>query len=231
MSAKIIVSYDGTANEDDAVALGRLLGQRRRRGLARLRAPHHRARQRARGHRPARGAALLDRGVELLGDPRRHATSSPTARPPRGSPRWPSARAPTWSCSARTPTPPKVTSRSATPPSACSKAAAWPSRSRRSTSPRRGATPIRQHRRRRRRRRRRARDGRGACRCARRRRSRRSPAGRRPARDRLPPRGRAGPRLDQLLRRPADRDRHLRRARASARRSACSSAARHAAVA
>ena len=27
MPAKIIVSYDGTANEDDAVALGRLLGQ------------------------------------------------------------------------------------------------------------------------------------------------------------------------------------------------------------
>jgi len=26
MPAKIIVSYDGTANEDDAVALGRLLG-------------------------------------------------------------------------------------------------------------------------------------------------------------------------------------------------------------
>ena len=27
MPTKIIVSYDGTANEDDAIALGRLLGQ------------------------------------------------------------------------------------------------------------------------------------------------------------------------------------------------------------
>src|SRR6202042_3044325 len=27
MPAKIIVSYDGTANEDDAIALGRILGQ------------------------------------------------------------------------------------------------------------------------------------------------------------------------------------------------------------
>ncbi len=27
MSAKIIVSYDGTANEEDAIALGRVLGR------------------------------------------------------------------------------------------------------------------------------------------------------------------------------------------------------------
>ena len=27
MAAKVIVSYDGTANEDDAIALGRILGQ------------------------------------------------------------------------------------------------------------------------------------------------------------------------------------------------------------
>ena len=43
MSTKIIVSYDGTANEDDAIALGRLFAAGRRRGRARVRAPHPRA--------------------------------------------------------------------------------------------------------------------------------------------------------------------------------------------
>ncbi len=37
--SKIIVSYDGTANEDDAIALGRALRPRRRRGGACLRTP------------------------------------------------------------------------------------------------------------------------------------------------------------------------------------------------
>ena len=46
----------------------------------------------------------------------------------------------------------------------------------------------------------------------------------RPARDRLAPRGRAGPRLDQLLGRAPDRDRHLPGARAAARRARCRSA-------
>ena len=39
MPVKIIVSYDGTANEDDAVALGRLFAERRRPGVAGLRPP------------------------------------------------------------------------------------------------------------------------------------------------------------------------------------------------
>src|SRR3981081_2438126 len=68
MSPKIIVSYDGTANEDDAIALGRLLGHapadvslayvrhtqdadRNRETLAQHQAPE-----------------LLERGAQLLGD-------------------------------------------------------------------------------------------------------------------------------------------------------------------
>src|ERR1019366_3050849 len=44
MSAKVIVSYDGTANEDDAVALGRLFAQ-------------------------PEALAMLERGAQLLGNP------------------------------------------------------------------------------------------------------------------------------------------------------------------
>ncbi len=61
MSVKIIVSYDGTANEDDAVALGRVLGAAGAEvGIAYVR------------HTPDSGddtQAILDRGRALLGDP------------------------------------------------------------------------------------------------------------------------------------------------------------------
>ena len=63
--AKIIVSYDGTANEDDAIALGRAARRGRRRGLARLRAPHTSDDRLG----DAEAEELLDRGAALLGDP------------------------------------------------------------------------------------------------------------------------------------------------------------------
>jgi nucleotide-binding universal stress UspA family protein len=69
MSVKIIVSYDGTANEDDAVALGRLLGGAGAEvSLAYVR--HTREPDAESEERAAKEAeSLLDRGVELLGIP------------------------------------------------------------------------------------------------------------------------------------------------------------------
>jgi nucleotide-binding universal stress UspA family protein len=69
MSPKIIVSYDGTANEDDAIALGRLLG---RAGadvsLAYVRHTQDpdRDRETLAQHE---AQELLERGAQLLGDP------------------------------------------------------------------------------------------------------------------------------------------------------------------
>ena len=63
MPSKIIVSYDGTANEDDAVALGRAFAGRRRRRVTRLRAPQPRGRRRARADRPGGGSRALGRGA------------------------------------------------------------------------------------------------------------------------------------------------------------------------
>jgi nucleotide-binding universal stress UspA family protein len=69
MSAKIIVSYDGTNNEDDAVALGRIFARAGAEvSLAYVRHTHE-----PQGDREAlaqhEAAALLQRGVALLGDP------------------------------------------------------------------------------------------------------------------------------------------------------------------
>jgi nucleotide-binding universal stress UspA family protein len=68
MSAKIIVSYDGTANEQDAVALGRLLaGAGARVGLAYVRhSPETDSDREAIAQ--AEAQEILDRGVQLLGD-------------------------------------------------------------------------------------------------------------------------------------------------------------------
>jgi len=69
MPTKIIVSYDGTANEDDAVALGRLLaGGGAEVSLAYVRhtSEPDSAREDIAQHE---AEALLDRGVELLGNP------------------------------------------------------------------------------------------------------------------------------------------------------------------
>ena len=76
MSAKIIVSYDGTANEDDAIALGRVLAAAPapRSALAYVRHTHEPDSNRE-TLAQAEAQELLDRGVELLGDP--------TAAPPR----------------------------------------------------------------------------------------------------------------------------------------------------
>ncbi len=85
---KIIVSYDGTANEDDAIALGSLLAQAGAEvSLAYV------SHSRADAAESDEARSVLDRGAELLGDPPRPATSSPTARRRRAWPRWPSARA------------------------------------------------------------------------------------------------------------------------------------------
>ncbi len=69
MSTKIIVSYDGTANEDDALALGRLLA--RAGGEVSLAYVRHSsepdsAREDIAQHE---ALALLERGAQLLGDP------------------------------------------------------------------------------------------------------------------------------------------------------------------
>src|SRR5947209_8978134 len=68
MSPKIIVSYDGTANEDDAVTFGRLLGQA---GADLSLAYVRHAAEADAGHEAAAQAEaqqLLQRGVDLLGD-------------------------------------------------------------------------------------------------------------------------------------------------------------------
>jgi nucleotide-binding universal stress UspA family protein len=69
MPVKIIVSYDGTANEDDAVALGRLFaGAGAQVSLAYVRhvSEADSAREDIAQHE---ALALLERGAELLGDP------------------------------------------------------------------------------------------------------------------------------------------------------------------
>jgi hypothetical protein len=75
MSTKIIVSYDGTANEEDAITLGRLLGGAGAEiSLAYVR------------HNPETDSVREEIAQAV--------TSSPTARRRRAWPRWPSARVP-----------------------------------------------------------------------------------------------------------------------------------------
>jgi nucleotide-binding universal stress UspA family protein len=69
MSAKIIVSYDGTANEDDAIALGRVLAAAGGEvSLAYVRHIHEPDRDRE-TLAEAEAQELLERGIALLGDP------------------------------------------------------------------------------------------------------------------------------------------------------------------
>ena len=69
MPIKTIVSYDGTANEDDAIALGRVLAAAGAQvALAYVRHTHDPDRDRE-TLAQAEAQELLDRGVELLGDP------------------------------------------------------------------------------------------------------------------------------------------------------------------
>jgi nucleotide-binding universal stress UspA family protein len=72
MSAKVIVSYDGTANEDDAIALGRVFGSAGAEvSLAYVRHAHEPDVNRERAVE-AQAHGLLEGGVELLGDPNAH---------------------------------------------------------------------------------------------------------------------------------------------------------------
>jgi nucleotide-binding universal stress UspA family protein len=78
MSTKIIVSYDGTANEADAIALGRVFGQAGAEvSLAYVRhtpEPDSDREQIAQSE----AQSVLDRGVQLLGDPdaKRHVVTN-----------------------------------------------------------------------------------------------------------------------------------------------------------
>jgi nucleotide-binding universal stress UspA family protein len=68
MSVKVIVSYDGTANEDDAIALGRLFGRAGAEvSLAYVRHAHETDAGREQAVE-AQAHGLLQGGVELLGD-------------------------------------------------------------------------------------------------------------------------------------------------------------------
>ncbi|HLM85515.1 MAG TPA: universal stress protein [Solirubrobacteraceae bacterium] len=68
MSAKIVVSYDGTANEDDAIALGRLFGRAGAEvSLAYVRHAHEADAGRESAVE-AQAHGLLENGQELLGD-------------------------------------------------------------------------------------------------------------------------------------------------------------------
>jgi nucleotide-binding universal stress UspA family protein len=69
MSPKIIVSYDGTANEEDAIALGRLLGAAGAEvSLAYVRHTHEPDRDRE-TREQAEAQELLEGGAKLLGNP------------------------------------------------------------------------------------------------------------------------------------------------------------------
>ncbi len=69
MPTKIIVSYDGTANEDDAVALGGMFGRAGAEvALAYVRHSHEADNERE-TLAQAEAQELLKRGAELLGDP------------------------------------------------------------------------------------------------------------------------------------------------------------------
>ena len=86
----IIVSYDGTANDDDALALGKLLARTGATPRAGLRPPLTRVRSGARGDRPARCGAQAGAGRRLARGP----GSSPAHRHQRldrGGP-WPAGR-------------------------------------------------------------------------------------------------------------------------------------------
>ncbi len=69
MAAKVIVSYDGTANEDDAIALGRILGQAG--ADVELAYVRHAAEGDAAAEQAAQGEAqaVVAKGLAILGDP------------------------------------------------------------------------------------------------------------------------------------------------------------------
>ena len=110
MSApKIIVSYDGTNNEDDAIALGRVFAH----AGAEVALAYVRHTQEPEPEREVlaerEAEALSSAAPRCLGRRASRATWSPTAPLPRGCAPWPSGRVRTRSYSARTPTPPPGT--------------------------------------------------------------------------------------------------------------------------
>ena len=81
MSAKVIISYDGTSNDDDALALGKMLA---RAGftLALAYVRHSREFNPRREELAQHDAdQRLERGAALLGDPKRPAASSSVPLP------------------------------------------------------------------------------------------------------------------------------------------------------
>ena len=223
MSTKIIVSYDGTANEDDAIALGRLFGGAGAEvSLAYVRHTHETDSEREEIAQ-AEAEELLERGVELLGDPgaKRHVVTD------RSTPRGLAALAEREGADVIVFCSDSHTAKGhvAIGNSAERLLEGGTHRDRdRARRPRRASTELSPpaDRRGRRRRRRRARDRRGARHGARRDRRAGRQRADRPARDRLAPRRRAGSRLAQLLGLAPDRDRH------AARCSCCRAASRSA---
>ena len=119
MSTKIIVSYDGTDNDHDALALGRIFANAGAEvSLAYVRHTHEPESERE-ALAQNEAEELLERGGALLGSRRRqrHVVSDRSTR--EGLWALASRSAPTSSSSARTPTPLRATSRSAIRRSAC----------------------------------------------------------------------------------------------------------------
>ena len=106
MSPKIIVSYDDTDNDRDALALGRLLavsGAELSLAYVRHQSPTSAT---ARRSREAGRGAPGPRRAARSAPPTRRATSSSTPRPATASASSPSASTPTWSCSGPSTGPP-----------------------------------------------------------------------------------------------------------------------------
>ena len=95
MTTKIIVSYDGTDNDRDALALGRVLAATG--ASVALAYVRHAVEGKSVGERLAERDAqeLLDAGAEALGGPASRPTSSSAPRPRTGCATWPSSSTPT----------------------------------------------------------------------------------------------------------------------------------------
>ena len=131
MPLKIIVSYDDTDNDRDALALGRLLAfSGAELSLAYVRHSVRAGRSR-RSRRRSCSPAEPPRSARRTCP----ATSSSTPGPASASPSWPSARTPTSSSSAPSTAPPRARSSPASPPTNCCSAGR-----RRSPSPRPACT-------------------------------------------------------------------------------------------
>ena len=221
MSTKIIVSYDGTANEDDAITLGRLFGDAGAEvSLAYVRhTPEPDSVREAIAQAEAESCSTAASSCSAR--PARSATSSPTARRPQGLASLAEREGADVIvfCSDSHTAKGHVADRQLRRASARGRPHRGRDRAGRPRRARQGARIQRIVA---------VGDADGGARQtaagARRRARRDGRAGRqrpgRPARDRLARRRRAGPRLDELLRVAPDRDRHLPGARRAPRRGA-----------